>query len=55
MILELSREAFVASHVVSSLVALLSGRSVARHLFAARTPAGRFHPELHPPGVLRSI
>ena len=36
----LSREAFVASHVVLSLVALLSGVAVLRNLFASRTPAG---------------
>ena len=40
MILGLSLEAFVASHVVLSLVALLSGVAVLRTLFAARTPAG---------------
>ena len=40
MILGLSREAFVASHVVLSLVALLSGVAVLRNLFASRTPAG---------------
>ena len=40
MILGLSREAFVASHVVLSLVALLSGVAVLRNLFASRTPSG---------------
>ena len=40
MILGLSLEAFVASHIVLSLVALLSGVAVLRNFFASRTPAG---------------
>jgi hypothetical protein len=40
VILGLSLEAFVASHVALSLVALLSGVAVLRNLFASRTPAG---------------
>lgn len=40
MILGLSREAFVAIHVILSLVALLSGIAVVRNLLASRTPAG---------------
>ncbi|CAN5557600.1 hypothetical protein BH10PSE6_BH10PSE6_25130 [soil metagenome] len=40
MILGLSLQAFVASHVALSLVALLSGAAVVRNLFASRTPAG---------------
>jgi len=40
VILGLSREAFVATHVILSLVALLSGVAVVRNLLASRTPAG---------------
>lgn len=40
MILGMSLQAFVAGHVVLSLVALLSGTVVVRNLFASRTPAG---------------
>lgn len=40
MILGMSLQAFVASHVALSLVALLSGALVVRNLFASSTPAG---------------
>lgn len=40
MILGLSLQAFVASHVALSLVALLSGALVVRNFFGSRTPAG---------------
>ena len=40
MILGMSLQAFVASHVILSLVALASGVVVVRHLLAARVPPG---------------
>lgn len=40
VILGLSLEAFTASHVVLSLIGLLSGVFVVRNLYASRTPAG---------------
>jgi hypothetical protein len=40
VILGLSLEAFTASHVVLSLIGLLSGVFVVRNLFASRTPPG---------------